>query len=178
MKGINAGITHATHTYDAMRPFLHREPGVVGAAMLNKNVYCELIMDLCHVSLEAVKILIGIKGPEKIMAVSDGGKMCGTRCKDKDMGEYIIKNGAMYLKNGTLCGSTKDVADHFKTLIQKVGVSIPDAVKMTSTNCAVHMGLNKGRIKEGYDADINILTNDFELAGTFVKGNKVDNFKL
>lgn len=171
---IMAGITQSTHTYDAMRAFNHRETGILGASVLNSKIYCELIMDCIHVNTEAVKILIKLKGTDKIMAVSDGDVMCGSNCPDQDMGSYVIKDGAMYLKNGTLCGSTKDLADHFKTIIERLGIGIPDAVKITSTNCADHMNLKKGRIEPGYDADLNIVDSSFKVLKTFVSGQLID----
>lgn len=174
-EAVKAGVTQSTHTYNGMRSFNHREPGILGAAALNNKVYCELIMDCVHVSVEAMKILISLKGTDKIMAVSDGDVMCGSCCPDQDMGDYIIKDGAMFLKDGMLCGSTRDLADHFRTVIVRLGLSIPDAVKITSTNCADHMKIKKGRFEPGFDADFNLVDDSFKVYKTFVSGELINN---
>lgn len=172
-EAIQAGATQATHTYNAMRAYDHRETGIIGASALSSKIYCELIMDCVHVSTEAMKILINLKGTDKIMAVSDGDVMCGSNCPEQDMGDYIVKDGAMYLKNGVLCGSTRDLADHFRTIIFILGLGIPEAVRMTSTNCADHMGIKKGRIEVGFDADFNLVDNSFKVHKTFVSGQLI-----
>lgn len=173
MSAIQAGATQATHTYNAMRDFNHREAGIIGASALSDKIYCELIMDCVHVSIEAMKMLINLKGTDKIIAISDGDAMGGSNCPDQKIGDYTIKDGAIYLKDGTLCGSTRDLADHFRTLIVKLGMGIPDAVKMTSTNCSDHMKINKGRIEAGYDADFNLVGDSFKVCKTFVAGKLV-----
>jgi len=169
-EAIKAGATQATHTYNAMRPYDHRETGILGASMLSNQVYCELIMDCVHVSKEAMEILIRVKGTDKVMAVSDGDDLCGSNSPDQDMGDHRIKGGAVYLKNGVLSGSTRDLAEHFRTIILKLGFGMPDAVKMTSTNCAKHMGIKKGRIEQGFDADFNLVDDSFKVCQTFVSG--------
>ena len=168
MKAVQKGATQATHMYNAMGAYNHRETGIIGAAELSDNVYCELIMDCVHVSIEAMKILIKLKGTDKIMAVSDGDAEFESGCPDGETGDYIIKDGAIYLKNGVLCGSTRDIADHFKAMIAKLGLGIPDAVKMTSTNCADHMKIKKGRIEKGFDADFNLVDDSFKVCKTYL----------
>ncbi|HML37523.1 MAG TPA: N-acetylglucosamine-6-phosphate deacetylase [Bacillota bacterium] len=165
-----AGVTHATHMFNAMRPFDHREPGVIGASVLNDSVYCELIADGIHVSLEAMEMLIRLKGTDRIIAVSDSDSMSGSGVCGREMEDYFIRDGGIYLKDGTLSGSTRDLSDHFRTFITQLGVGIPDAVKMTSTNCAEHMRINKGRVKEGFDADLNLVDDSFKIRYTFVSG--------
>ncbi len=174
MKGIRAGATQVTHMYNAMRPFAHRETGIMGAAILSDDIYCALIMDGVHVSEEAMKILIKAKGTDKIMAVSDGEIKFGHDSSDRETEDFIIKDGAIYLKNGVLYGSTRDVADHFKTIIVRLGLGIPDAVKMTSTNCAEHMEIRKGKIGKGYDADFNLVDDSFNVCKTFISGQEIN----
>ncbi|HWQ30652.1 MAG TPA: N-acetylglucosamine-6-phosphate deacetylase, partial [Negativicutes bacterium] len=173
-EAIAAGATQATHMYNAMRPYDHRETGIIGAAILSRRVYCELIMDCVHVSMEAMRILVSAKRTDRIMAVSDGDVMCGSNCPDKDMGDYIIKDGAMYLKDGLLCGSTRDLSDHFRTIINKLGMGMPEAVKMTSTNCAEHMGIKKGKLERGFDADFNLVDGSLKVHKTFVAGQLIN----
>jgi len=173
MRGIEEGATQVTHMYNAMRAYEHREPGIMGAAILSDDIYCELIMDCVHVSEEAMKILIKSKGTDKIMAVSDGDIKFGHDSSDRETEDYIIKDGAIYLKNGVLYGSTRDVADHFKTIIVKLGLGIPDAVKMTSTNCGTHMKIKKGKIEKGFDADFNFVDSSFKVRKTFISGQEI-----
>ena len=80
MLAFSSGASRSTHTFNAMSPLNHRKPGVVGAAMSDKNVTCELICDFFHVHPSVVKLLFDIKGSDKITAVTDAE--VGTGMKD------------------------------------------------------------------------------------------------
>lgn len=167
------GADRTTHFFNAMRPFHHREPGVQGAALLNPDVFCEMILDLVHVSAQAVRLMVKIKGTDRIIAVSDGDALSGTGCPDGERGGFVVKKGAVYLRDGTLYGSMRDLSDQFRILVREIGLGISDAVRLTSTNCAKSLGLRTGVLKPGFAADLNLLDGDFRVRATFIGGSKV-----
>lgn len=171
--GIEAGANHITHTFNAMRPFNHREPGILGAAFLRDEVFCELIADGVHVAKEVMLTLLKLKGMERVMAVSDGGKSCGFdypegfRLEDGS----IIARGAVYSKDGnTLCGSTRDLYSHFKGFIKEYGFSIHEACLLTSENASRHFNLDFGRIEEGFKANLLVLDKDLNIVDVIING--------
>ena len=172
-RGIKAGITHSTHTYNAMREFNHKIPGILESIWLEDKVYSELIADGVHVSKEAIEILVRLKGKNRIIAISDGGHSCGIDYKDgyKFEGGYTVKDGAVYTPDGnTLCGSTKDLYKHFKFFIETMGYSIYDAIRMTSSNAADNLGINVGEITEGSTANLLVIDSDYNIKSTIIKG--------
>lgn len=171
-EAVKAGISHATHTYNGMKGFTHREPGVVGAVMVNDNVNAEIIFDKIHVHPEAVRLLIKAKGVDRVLCITDA--MCATGLPDGNykLGEldvYVGDGQARLVSNNSLAGSVLTMDKAFKHMIE-LGYSIFDAVKMTSTNAAKEFGLNAGVLQEGKDADIVLLNPDYSVEMTVVKG--------
>ena len=169
---VKAGISHSTHTYNGMKGFTHREPGVVGAVMLNDSVNAEIIFDKIHVHPEAVRLLIKTKGVDRVVCITDA--MCATGLPDGNykLGEldvYVRYGQARLISNDALAGSVLTMDKAFKHLIE-LGYSLFDAVKMTSTNVAKEFGLNAGVLQEGKDADIVLLNPDYSVEMTIVKG--------
>ena len=87
--GVDGGFTRATHTYNAMRPLNHRDAGILGLALTDDRVMCELICDLHHVSAPAVKIVVRCKGPENVTMISDNSFYAGM-----PEGEYCGEGGS------------------------------------------------------------------------------------
>ena len=171
-KAIKAGLSHSTHTYNGMRGFTHREPGVVGAILSSDSVMAEIIFDKIHVHPEAVRILLKAKGVDKVECITDAMSATGLPDGDYKLGEldvYVKDNQARLVSNDSLAGSVLTLDKAFKNIIE-LGYSIFDAVKMTSTNAAREFGLNTGEISEGKDADLVVLNNDYSVDMTFVKG--------
>ncbi len=165
------GASSLTHTYNAMPGIHHRNPGPIGAASDSEGAYAELICDGTHVHQSAVKMLIKIMGKDRIILVSDS--MNATGLPD---GEYMfggqttyVRSGAARLANGALAGSTSSL---FKCVQVAISFGIPteDAVKMASENPARLMGLNKGVIEVGRDADFIIVDKDFNLIKAIARG--------
>lgn len=171
-EAVKAGITHATHTYNGMKGFNHREPGVVGAVMINDNINAEIIFDKIHVHPEAVRLLIKTKGVDKVVCITDAMCATGLPAGNYKLGEldvYVKDGQARLISNDSLAGSVLTLDKAFKHLIE-LGYSIVDAVKMTSTNAAKEFSLNTGVIQEGKDADIVVLSPDYNVEMTIVKG--------
>lgn len=153
MAAIAAGASCVTHTFNAMTPLHHREPGVLGAA-IDGDIWVQVISDGVHLHPSVVKMLYRTFG-KKMILISDA--VSGTGLPD---GEYLrhgkyprrIVNGTIRTASGRLAGSASDL---YRDVCCAIGFGIPreDAFYMASTAPAEYMGLNKGRIEMGYDAD-------------------------
>lgn len=171
-EAVKAGITHATHTFNGMKGFTHREPGVAGAVMVNDKINAEIIFDRIHVHPEAVRLLIKAKGVDRVVCITDA--MCATGLPEGNykLGEldvYVKDGQARLVSNDALAGSVLTMDKAFRHVIE-LGYSIFDAIKLTSTNVAKEFGLNSGVLKEGKDADIVVLNPDYSVDMTIVKG--------
>ena len=172
MKAVDFGLSHATHTFNGMKEFAHREPGVVGAVFNSDNIMAEILFDKIHVHPEAVRTLIKIKGVDKVICITDSMSATGLAEGQYKLGELDVnvKDGqARLTSNNALAGSVLRMDIAFKNLIE-LGYSITDAFKMTSTNAAKEFKLNTGILKEGKDADLVVLDKDYKVCMTVVKG--------
>lgn len=173
---IETGASHITHTYNAMSPLHHRNPGVVGAGMLSCAT-CELIVDNIHVHPAAQEILLRMKGKEKLVLVTDAMRACLMPEGNYDLGgqEVIVKEGQARLENGALAGSVLTINTALKNFIENTGTPLADAVRMVTLNPAGVIGVQdrKGSIATGKDADLVIFDKDFNIKMAFVSGNLV-----
>ncbi|TYP54214.1 N-acetylglucosamine-6-phosphate deacetylase [Thermosediminibacter litoriperuensis] len=178
-RGIDLGVTLATHTFNGMRGFDHREPGAAGAALTDERVYCEVICDGIHLHPAAVKLILKVKGKEKVILVSDAMMAAGLSDGEYTLGgqQVFVKNGEARLKNGTLAGSTLTLDRAVRYLVKTLGVPLHDAVRMASLNPARVIGLSrmKGSIEVGKDADMVIFDGNLSIKSVVV-GGEVFNF--
>ena len=173
MRGFEAGITHATHTYNGMRGLHHREPGVLGAVLATPGIWTELIADLVHVHPGAIRVLLRCAGVEQIVLITDAVQATGLPDGEYTLGDHqiFVKDGAARLAEGNLAGSTLTMLQAVQNMIQEVGVSIPDAFRMASLNPAQSLGLaDRGWIREGFRADFVVLSDSFDVQKTIVDG--------
>lgn len=175
-RGVDYGATIAVHTYNGMKGFHHREPGALGEVFLDDRIYGELICDFIHSHPAAVKLLVKIKGVDKIILISDAMAACGLGDGEYSLGgqKVYVKNGEARLKNGTLAGSTLTLDKALQNMTN-LGISLFDAVKMVSTNASKAIGIydKKGSIAVGKDADIVVLDSDLSVYMTIVGGKIV-----
>lgn len=170
--------THVTHLYNAQREFKHREPGVTGHAMLEDNMYCELICDGFHIVPDMIKLAFEQKGPHKIELVTDSMRAKGMPEGVSELGgqKVIVKDKQARLESGNLAGSVLTFEDAFKNAISFTGCSIEDAVLMSSVNQATEFGLTqKGALEVGKDADINVFDGNLDLQCVYSFGRRFDN---
>lgn len=174
---VKHGFTHATHTYNAMTPLGHRELGTVGGVMAFPEIFCELISDNIHVHPAAQKILIDTKGTSSVILVTDSIR--GTGLPD---GQYpidnrviTIKEGNARLPDGTLAGSTLTMERALKNAAAASGRSLSEIWPMSSLNAALNLGISatKGSLEIGKDADLILLSNDFEVELTMAEGRVI-----
>ncbi|MGH9735835.1 MAG: N-acetylglucosamine-6-phosphate deacetylase [Candidatus Acidiferrales bacterium] len=172
-EAIRAGARHATHMYNAMRPFTHRDPGVIAAVMTEPGVTAEIISDLVHVAAPAIQILLGVKGFDTIIAVTDGIAAAGMPDGTYRLGtfEVTVKDGVCRNSEGKLAGSTLTLDRALRNLVS-LGVPFADAIRMMTILPARRLGLagKKGVIAVGSDADLVVLTPDLQVAGVMARG--------
>jgi len=174
MNGIEAGISHVTHVFSAMRGFHHREPGALGAALTDDRVTCELILDGIHAHPVAARLLIKLKGFERVCLITDGISAAGL-----PDGEYTlygapvrVVEGAARLSDGVLAGSTLRMDRAVKNMVEMVGTTLGKALSMATENPARVLGVSdrKGTIARGKDADLVILRGDLSVKETYIRG--------
>ena len=170
LMAIENGASCLTHIYNAMPPLHHRKPGPVGAAF-EKNIYVQLICGGFHISKPVVSATYKMFGADRIILISDSIRSAGLPDGDYESGglKVFLKDGAARLADGTIAGSSAMLLDCVKTAV-KFGIPFDDAVKMATETPANMLGLKKGRIEKGYDADLVILNDDFTVFKTIVSG--------
>ena len=178
IEGIKCGACHSTHLYNAMTPFTHREPGVVGATF-DTDITTETISDGIHISYPALRTAYKQKGTDKVLLVSDAMEACGMPDGQYSLGgqDVIVKNDAARLLDGTLAGSVLTLDKAVKNIYNNSNYPLNEVVRMATYNGAKHCHVedHKGLIKEGYDADLILFNEDIEIQKVFVKGKKVYN---
>lgn len=164
ISAFKAGAKCLTHTFNAMPPLLHKAPGPIGAAVDTEGVYAQLITDGKHIHPSAVRALVKLLSDDRVIIISDAMRATGL-----DDGVYsfggqpiTVTDGYARTESGALAGSTSTLFDCVKAAIS-FGIPEESAVKMATLNPARLMGLNKGVIKEGYDADFIIVDDNFNL---------------
>ena len=177
-QAVECGAYRATHTFNAMRPFRHRDVGVLGVVLTDDRVTCEMICDLVHLSRETMEIIIRCKGADKICAISDSGVMSGYpdgvyHIAGKD--RYVV-NGECRLADGTIAGSCKTLYDGAKNLFS-MGVDICSIAKMTSKSPAKAIGVDNefGSLEVGKHADIVLLDENFNIKSVYMDGELIKN---
>jgi len=170
---IRAGARHAVHMYNAMRPFSHRDPGVIGAILTDPEVTAEVIADGVHVEGAAIQVLLGCKGFDTVLLVSDGIAATGMPDGNYRLGnfEVTVKDGVARNSEGKLAGSTLTLDRALRELIA-IGVPLKEAVRMATILPARRLGLGgkKGIIAVGADADLVALTPDLRVSGVMTRG--------
>jgi N-acetylglucosamine-6-phosphate deacetylase len=170
---IQAGARHAVHFYNAMRPFSHRDPGVIGAILTEPDVTAEIIADGIHVAGPAIQVLLGTKGFDTILLASDATAATGMPDGNFRLGnfEVTVKDGVCRNSEGKLAGSTLTL-DRALRYIVALGVPLIDALRMATILPARRLGLagKKGIIAIGADADLVVLTPELRVAGVMTRG--------
>lgn len=176
-RGVDLGAKSVTHTYNAQTPLHHRDAGVVGAAISDDRLNCEIICDTIHVSVPAINLIIKNKPHDKVTLITDSMRAKHMPDGISELGgqTVIVKGGEARLTDGTLAGSVLKMSDAVKNLTQKAGVSFVDAVDFATASPAKNIGVydKMGSIKVGKLANVTVLNkNDFSVLLT-VRNGKV-----
>jgi N-acetylglucosamine-6-phosphate deacetylase len=174
---IAAGARHATHLFNRMSPLGHRDPGLAAAVLQSDDVAAEIICDGVHVHPAMVSFSVGLKHPERVMAITDATAAAGLPdgSHTKLGGSRItVARSAAYLEDGTLAGSIATMDKVFRFLVDAVALSPVDAAKLCSTTPADELGLRDfGRIATGCIADLVVVDRQFHVTHTFVGGRRM-----
>jgi N-acetylglucosamine-6-phosphate deacetylase len=177
---VAAGARAATHTFNAMRPLHHREPGLLGAALDLDAVTCEVVCDGVHVDPAAVRLLQRLKGPARTALVTDAIEAAGLPDGDFRLGarRVSVADGRATLPGSdTIAGSTLTMDRALRNAVAFCDVSVEDAARMASTTPAELLGITarKGVLAPGRDADVAILDADADLSlvGVLARGSWV-----
>ena len=174
MAGFAAGATHATHLYNGMPSFLHRAPGIIGAA-LDSGASVELICDGLHIHPAVIRATYKMFG-DKLNLISDS-----LRCAGMPDGDYELGGQPITMKNGkatltgtdTLAGSSISMLDALRNVV-KFGLPLEAAVYAASTAPAQAAGLSDiGAIEAGRAADLLVLDKDLNLKAVFINGERL-----
>lgn len=172
-EGFSAGISFATHLFNAMTPSTGREPGVVGAIYDTPDVYAGIIADGFHVDYANIRIAHKIKG-DKLVLVTDATAPAGA-----EMDYFIFvgkkvyyRNGKCVDENGTLGGSALTMIEAVQNTVEHVGIALDEALRMASLYPAKAIGLDKqlGRIKPGYVANLTAFDHEFKVKAIVING--------
>lgn len=171
--GVKAGVRHATHLFNAMTPLTHRGPGVVGAALNCDEVSTELIVDTHHVNAALFDTVYKLKG-RKLCIITDCLPAGGLPEGEYTLGgaKIIYKNDLCRLEDGTIAGSVLKLNKGVWNVFNNSKIPLHECVNCASLNPATTLGIQdkKGSIKEGKDADILILDNEFNVKKTIIGG--------
>lgn len=174
--GIEAGIRHATHLFNAMTPLNHRDPGVVGASLADDRVSTELIADTFHISPDLFGLVAKVKG-DNLILITD----C-TRAGGLEDGEYTLGGQPFFLKgiecrlaDGTIAGSVLKLNNAVRNMREHTNLPLEQIVRMASINAARCIGLDKtkGSLEAGKDADIILADENFAVSETIIAGETV-----
>ena len=172
-----AGATNATHLFNAMPAFNHREPGLIGAAF-DCAAYVEIISDGVHLHPSVVRAMFKMFDPHRICLISDSIRGTGMPTGVYELGGQAItvKDGRSNLVNGgAIAGSAMNLADCFRQAV-KFGIPLTDAVRAASYNPAraVSIASETGSLIPGKNADILVLDADLQVLAVYVCGERVD----
>jgi N-acetylglucosamine-6-phosphate deacetylase len=168
------GVTHATHTYNAMRGLNHREPGALGAVLTNQNIGCELIADNIHVHPAAMQLLYACKGQEHVILITDSVRSTGLPDGEYAIDERTVrvKDGVVRLPDGTLAGSTLTMDRALQNFMRATGQPLEAIWQTSSLNAArsIHLADRKGSLEVGKDADLVLVDEQINVHLTVAEG--------
>jgi N-acetylglucosamine-6-phosphate deacetylase len=175
MASIARGLRGFTHLFNAMAPLAPRAPGIIGAALYDDATWCGIIVDGHHVDPVMLKLALRCKRHDRFMLVTDGMPPVGSAEPTFVLQGRTIRvvDGACRDENGTLAGTTLDMASAVRNAVASLGLDIAAAARMASEYPAEFLGLGSelGRIAPGYRANLVALDDEFRVRRTWIEGN-------
>jgi N-acetylglucosamine-6-phosphate deacetylase len=171
-RGIASGASHATHTFNAMRPLDHRSPGILGAVLTDHRLSADVIADGVHLDPAIVKLFAKAKGPKQTVLITDGISATGMPDGRYHLGSFEVEvRDGKCMTGGKLAGSVLTMDRAVRNLARFAEWNLRQAVGAASQNPArVARIANKGVLEVGADADFVVLNADGEVLRTFVGG--------
>lgn len=172
-----AGLQGGTHLFNAMSAFTSRAPGVAGALLANDGAYASIIVDGYHVHWASVRAAWRAMKPGHLFAVTDAMPCVGSDIDEFDLASLHIhvRNGRCETADGTLAGSALDMGTAVRNLVQKVGVPLPEALRMANQYPSDFAGIrNTGRLEAGRQADFVVFDNQLRERSVFVAGEHIE----
>lgn len=172
------GLCHAVHTFNAMTPLHHREPGTVGAVLTRDHISAEVIADGHHVHPAVIKLMSKLKTAQNMILITDAISAAGLGDGEYQLGglEVYVEDGAARLKStNSLAGSTLTMIQAFKYMVQQVRLSVNQASEMASGNPAKLLGISSmtGSITTGKQADLVLISTELDISYVWVKGRMI-----
>jgi N-acetylglucosamine-6-phosphate deacetylase len=170
IKSFKWGISHVTHLFNAMPSYHHRKPGVVGA-VFHTDVTCDIIADLVHTHSSTLELVQSIK-KDKLILITDAMRAGCMKCGSYDLGgrKVNVSEGKALLEDGTLAGSVLKMNEAMMNMLQHTSMCRTEIVASVTKIPAQKLGLKKGELKKGYDADVVIFDEDFSIITTIING--------
>lgn len=177
LEAFEKGATHVTHLYNAMNPYTHRAPGLIGAAT-DAGAEVELICDGVHVHPAVVRNTFKMFGEDKVILISDSMMATGLDDGDYSLGGQAVKvvGNLATLADGTIAGSATNLMDCVRTAVLKMRIPLETAIKCAAVNPAKSVGIydEYGSITPGKVANVVLLkTDDLALDSVILRGNKL-----
>lgn len=172
-EALGLGLRGFTHLYNAMPPLAGREPGPVGAALLDETAWCGIIADSVHVHPLSLGLALAARPEDRMLLVTDAMSVLGTDADSFMLyGNRILRrHGRLEREDGTLAGADLDMAQAVRNTVSLLGCGVERALRMASTYPAAFMGLaDRGRIAPGLRADLVLLSQELEVLGTWLGG--------
>ncbi|PTB83648.1 N-acetylglucosamine-6-phosphate deacetylase [Sulfurovum lithotrophicum] len=171
IKSFKWGISHVTHLFNAMPSYHHRKPGLIGA-VFDSDVSCDIIADLVHTHPTTLALTQKLKG-DKLILVTDAMRAGCMKCGSYDLGgrKVEVSEGKALLEDGTLAGSVLKMNEALFNMSKHTEMSFPELISLVTKSPAQKLGVKKGELKKGYDADIVIFDKDFSIISTIINGD-------
>jgi N-acetylglucosamine-6-phosphate deacetylase len=178
IEGMQAGILHSTHFFNAMSRLHHRDPGAVGAIMIHSEISCEIIADGKHVHPNLILLLLRDKPSNKVVLVTDALKPTKQESYPlfANREEVALRDGLFYRKSDeVIAGSSLTMIEGLRNL-KEYGIPLEKAIEMASSNPSRILGFQKqGLLVPGYIADITVFSKDFNVQATMIDGKFLKN---
>lgn len=177
-KGYDLGATHATHLYNAMPPFAHRDPGVIGAARDSKHVMVELICDGVHIHPTVVRTTFDIFGDDRVVMISDSMRATGLEDGVYTLGGQdvqVVGKLATLVSDGAIAGSATNLMDCIRTAVNEMDIPLESAIACSTMNPAKSVGLydKYGSITPGKVGNVVLLNKDLSLKAVIINGKQI-----
>lgn len=178
MAAFEAGANHAVHLYNAMPPFSHRAPGVVGAVSDSEQVMAELICDGVHVDPAVVRATFKMLGADRMILISDSMRAAGMPDGQYTLGGLDVKvrgNHATLVSDGALAGSVTTLPDCMRIAVKQMWIPLETAVACATANPARSLGIYEqyGSITPGKHGNVVLLDEELRLKGVVKDGERI-----